>query len=188
MSGFVLDVSGEKVSAPSAGFGPLPTGKYVMSVFDVTPGEFGNNGPNAGRANWNVQFRVSDGQEGANRRVFQTVGLFPSWAPTEKNPEGSDNFTFYQFFAAVQGKSEADFREEVKKAVEGKGKLKLPQPEEILGKEVQITLGIEFDEYKWRKDGAVEDAKDSEEYKRNNVRNIKALAKDEGDKPKVTRL
>ena len=178
MAGYNLNLTGETISEPSSGFDPLPPGKYAVSVYDAEAGEFGPNGVNGGRPNLQVQFRVSDGQAGANRRIFQTVGLFPSWAPKEKGDTPKDNFTFYQFFAAVQGKDEKEFRAEVKEAAESKkGNLTLPDAEDLLGREVELTLGIENDVYAFNK--AREDDPDvvQDDFKRNSVKNIKAIGK-----------
>ena len=180
-----LNLSNETVSEPSNNFDPLPAGKYGVSVFNVEAKEFGPNSNNAGRDAWNIQFRISDGQTGANRRVFQMIGLFPSWAPTDKNPGGSDNFLFYQFFSAVQGKTEKEFRAEVKEVKEGKGKktLTLPDAVQALGTEVILSLGIENDTYRfdkdhaeWESSGEIGDEPVLEDYKRNNIKGILPLS------------
>lgn len=199
-----LNLSSEKISEPSSGFDPLAPGKYAATVFQVDDKEFGPKSNNAGRPAWNIQFRISDGQTGANRRVFQLVGLFPSWAATDKNPEGSDNFLFYQFFAAIQGKSEKEFRAEVKEVAEGKGKktLSLPDAVQALGTEVVLDLGIETDSWnydkahaEWENSGQAGDEPDPEDFKRNNIKRIIAVseakpksAKGGNDKSDVIRL
>lgn len=198
-----LNLSSEKISEPSSGFDPLPPGKYAATVFQVDDKEFGPKSNNAGRPAWNIQFRISDGQTGANRRVFQLVGLFPSWAPTDKNPDGSDNFLFYQFFAALLGKSEKEFRAEVKEVAEGKGKktLSLPDAVQALGTEVVLDLGIETDTWnydkaraEWENSGQVGDEPDPEDFKRNNIKRIIAVSEAESksgkgkDKSDVIRL
>lgn len=198
-----LNLSSEKISEPSSGFDPLAPGKYAATVFQVDDKEFGPKSNNAGRPAWNIQFRISDGQTGANRRVFQLVGLFPSWAATDKNPDGSDNFLFYQFFAAVQGKSEKEFRAEVKEVAEGKGKktLTLPDAVQALGTEVVLDLGIETDTWnydkahaEWENGGEIGEEPDPEDFKRNNIKRIIAVSEAESksgkgkDKSDVIRL
>lgn len=199
-----LNLTGETISEPSNNFDPLPAGKYAATVFNVEDREYGPRSNNAGRAAWNIQFRISDGQTGANRRVFQMIGLFPSWAPTDKNPEGSDNFLFYQFFSAIQGKTEKEFRAEVREVSEGKGKktLTLPDAVQALGTEVILDLGIEHDSWQFDKakaeyeNGERAEAPDEEDFKRNNIKRIMAVAEGIGatakgkgkDKSDVIRL
>lgn len=178
-----LNLSNETVSEPSNNFDPLPAGKYGTTVFNVEAKEYGPNTNNAGREAWNIQFRISEGQTGTNRRVFQMIGLFPSWAATDKNPDGSDNFLFYQFFSAIQGKTEKEFRAEVKEVKEGKGKktLSLPDAVQALGSEVILDLGIEDDTYQynkavkeWKAGGEQGEEPVQDDFKRNNIKRILA--------------
>ena len=195
--GFNLNLTGEKVVDPSSGFAPLPNGKYAVTVYEVNHKEYGPNSNNAGRDSWNVQFRISDGQEGANRRIFQQIGLFPTWAPTDKYPDGADNFLFYQFFSSVQGKSEKDFRAEVKDVIEGKGKkvLSLPDDSQVLGTEVILVLGTEADTYAYNKakeGGELAEGETQDDFKRNTIKRIlpaeSGAASGGGGKPEVIRL
>lgn len=161
--GFNIPVSkGETVSDGSdRKYDPLAAGKYVVSVFDAKLGKFTNPGPNKGRDNVNVQFRISDGQTGANRRVFQQIGLFPKWGPTAKNPDGSDNFTFFQAIAALTNKTEKAFRAEFNAAAEEGGDIEIPSPSELKGRKAVITLKIVPDAYAFDK----AQAKENEEAK-----------------------
>lgn len=146
-----LDVTGQTVGeARKNRFAALPAGSYNVEIFDVTEGEYGPKSANAGRENYNVQLRIADGQTGANRRQFETIPLFFTWAPTAKNPDGSDAFSFFQFFAAVQGKTEKAYRAEVKEAVKD-GKFSIPDPVELMGKSLVVTLKIENDTYAYAK-------------------------------------
>jgi len=161
-----LDFSGENVSTESnTGFAPLPAGKYEATVFDVKDGTYGEKSANSGRPNLKVQFRISDGQKGANRRVFETVPLFSEWA------SGSDAFGFFRFFAAVQGKSESEFRKEV--AANPK-KVSLPDNKQLLGKAVTLDITVDNDDYAYNKyvadnpDGDL----DEDDFQRNNIRSI----------------
>lgn len=172
--GFNIAVESNVVipEASNNAFAPLPAGPYEVTVFDVEQKVYGDKSGNAGRPNVNVQFRISDGQKGANRRVFQTVGLFPTWAPTDKNPGGADNFTFFQFFAAVQGKSEKDFRIEVRESVTaGKG-IDLPDLTSLLGKPLVIVLSVKPDVYAFKRaesEGTLEAGQTQEDFKRNEI-------------------
>lgn len=173
---------------------PLPAGKYVASVFDAERDEY-KSGPgknNGGRPLINIQFRIEDGQRGANSRHFQQVGLFPTWAPTEKNPDGSDNFTFFGAFAALRGdKNEKAIRAEVEEqfqawldeqAEAGKTEVdifdfepkildangEVMRASTLIGRKVILNLKTEFDSYAWKeavKNGDV-DEDDEEEKKK----------------------
>lgn len=172
MAGFDIDTTGGVKEGNSGSFAPLPSGKYQATVFDSKAGAFGPKSANADRPNINVQFRISDGQKGANRRVFQTVGLFLNWAATDKNPDGADNFLFYQFFGAVTGQKDKDFRAKVKEVGVAKLGTLLPDPDSILGKQVTLDLGIELDDYAYKKALADDATVKPEDFKRNTVKSI----------------
>lgn len=168
-------------------YDPLDPGKYVVSVFDAKAGKYGPNTGNKGRDQINFQFRISEGQPGANRRLFQVVGLFPVWAPTQKNPDGFDNFTFFQSFAALEGKSEKALRAEFQAAVDAAKEagseevdFEVPSPSELKGRKIVVTLKIVPDTYAYDKAVATEKAEakaenrepvelDQEDFKRNEI-------------------
>lgn len=62
---------------------PVPTGKYVVTIFDVEAGEVAS-GPNEGKPRLNFQFRIADGQVSpdgrnqGNRRLFWGINAFKS--------------------------------------------------------------------------------------------------------------
>ena len=178
--GYDIDVpEGTKIGSGGS-FAPLPAGKYQATIVDAEVGEFKSTSKNAGRKNLNIQFRIMDVQFGANRRLFQTVGLFPNWNPTDKNPDGADNWYFFQLFSAAQGKKEKDFRNEYREAVEkGAAALKkihsaLPSPEELTGKQFTLDVRVEADTYAYNKAKEVDgDDADPEDYKRNSISAIR---------------
>lgn len=132
----------------STRFNALPAGSYAVTVQSAEVGEY-KKGGNADRPLVKVQFKVLDGQVGANRRIFQQVGIFEKWAPTAKNPDGSDNFTFFGFFAAVTGKTEKEFRawfDETDDAFQ-----ELPSPSELEGRKVVLRLKVVPDAYGYDK-------------------------------------
>ena len=61
----------------------LPEGEYLTSIYDVKDIEFAKRGGNAGRPAINVQFRLVDGRPHANRRLFDRVPMFATFAPKE---------------------------------------------------------------------------------------------------------
>lgn len=142
-------------------FGPIPEGKYLVNIYEVKDDEF-KNGGNKGLPNINVQFQIAEGQPKANARVFQTVGLFPTWS------SGKNNFTFFQFFKAVG----VVFPEDG-------GDLELPDNDELLGEQVVIDLKIKPDDYKyrqafqaWEANGSKGEKPDPADFKRNEIGSI----------------
>lgn len=174
-----LDLGGQKSEASSGGFAPLAAGDYNVTIFDVEDATYGPKSANAGRPSLRVQLRVSEGQEGTNRRLFETIPLFARWAPTAKNPDGSDAFTFFDFFAAVRGESPKDFRKSFNDLVDaGENPASLlPANSELLGKPLTVVLKVENDTYAFNK--AVENGDTDaaqEDFKRNSVKTWKKAA------------
>lgn len=191
--GYGIPLKGQKVSdGGGKTFEPLEAGPIGLAVFDAEVKQYGDKTKNAGRDFLKIQFKVLDGQTGANRRLFQSIGLFPEWAPTDKNPNGSDNFTFFAFFAAVQGKKEKDFRAEMKKAIEDEDeKFTIPSARELLGKKVTAILKIvpdtyAYDQYKLALKNGTEELADGEEEKtqsdflKNDIAGFKVYTEGEG--------
>jgi hypothetical protein len=155
-------------------FNALPAGPYAVSIQAAELGEYGPKSTNAGRPLVNVQFRILDGQTGANRRVFQKVGIFEKWAPTSKNPGGADNFTFFQFFAAVTGKTEKEFRawfDETDDPFD-----ELPSPSQLEGRKLVIRLKVVPDTYGFEKaerEGDLEEGETQDDYTTNDISGFK---------------
>jgi len=194
----VIDTTGQTVrEGQSSKFLPLAAQEYVVSVYDVLEGSYKKDSAGEGRDNYRVQLRIGDGQVGANRRLFQTIPLFLSWGATQKNPDGSDAFTFYDFFAAIRGVKSKDYRTGVKvmlskdkaevaellekigneafreevAALAGKG-LSIPSPEELLGKKVNVVLKIVPDTYAFQKatrEDTLEPGETQQDYLTNDV-------------------
>lgn len=169
--GIVIDLKGQTVSEGNTGFKPLPAGPYAVSIFDAEVEEYGPKTANKGRNFLKVQFRIDDGQDNANRRLFENIPLFTTWAATKKNPEGSDAFTFYAFFSAVLGKKDKEFRDEVRDAIAA-GKFTVPEPNEILGKKLTVNVKIVPDSYAFNKaseNGTLEDGETQADYLTNDI-------------------
>lgn len=139
-------------------FEPIPAGKYRAYLFDADERTFGPNSNNADRPYYNIQLKIADG-EYENRRVFMMVGLFPVWAPTAKNPDGADNFTYFDFYAAVNGMSSIEAR----KLNNEQGGLDYPDPEDFIGMVVEADIGIRNNTYQ------------GETTKQNTVRSLRAV-------------
>ena len=180
-----VDVGGQTIQTETGGsFAPLPAGKYAATIFGVKEDTF-KSGKNKGFPILNVQFRISDGQKGANRRIFDRIPLKPKFA------EDKDAFRFFQFWAAVKGIPEKEFRVAVAAAAENKkGSIELADDKDLLGEEVTLVLGIEDDDYHFKEAyGAWESLPDDErlntpepviaDFQRNKVSNI--LVKGQGN-------
>lgn len=168
-----VQVTGEVSTETNTGFKPLKAGKYEVTIFGVEEGAY-KNGDNKGKPNLNVQYKISDGQKGANRRVFDLVPLITNWS------DGKDAFRFFQFWAAVLGMPEKDFRIKVKEAKEAGDTdletLDLPEDDDLLGMELTITLNVKDDKYryeeavkKWKADGEKGEAPVQADFQRNNI-------------------
>lgn len=183
-----INTKGQTVhEAQNTKFEPLEAKEYAFSIVDVDKREYSEKSNNAGKEYYAVQLRVRDGQKGANRRIFANVPLHLEWAPTAKNPNGSDAFTFYDFFSAVLGKKSKDFRAEVKELIEAKKDIEIPSPKELLGKPVNAVLKIVFDDYAYDKavkDGTLGEGEDEESFKKNEVAAWKPAA-DITEKPET---
>ena len=140
----VRNFKGQEIKTEvNTGFKPLPMGRYEATIFGVKNGKYENKAKKKsyGLANKNIQFRISDGQAGANRRVFLLNPDEPNWN------DGSDAFMFHQFWSVVMGMEEADFR---KKLSEGED-IDFPEDEDLLGFPVTLLLKVEDDTYAFEK-------------------------------------
>ena len=144
-----IGVAGKEISTETGGtYAPLPVGNYEATIYSVKEGVY-KGANSAGIPNLNVQFRISDGQKGANRRVFDLIPLETQWK------DGKDAFRFFQFGAAVNGMTEKAFREATKAAAEKKGgAVEIPDDVDLLGKAVTLKLGCSTNEEDPRAKGA----------------------------------
>lgn len=142
-----IGVGGKDISTDTGGsFAPLPAGRYEATIFQVKEGKY-TTVKNKDLPNLNVQYRISDGQKGANRRLFDLVPLSPTWK------DGKDAFRFFQFGAAVTGVTEKAFREKAKElAADKKGTIEIPEDSDLLGKGVTLTIKVVDDDYAFEKE------------------------------------
>lgn len=191
--GFTLNLKGQTVSEGNSNFAPLAAGNYLVSVFDAEVGEYSPKSNNPGRPNLKVQLRIADGQKGANRRQFETIPLFTRFNRSDKSPDGADAFTFFGFFAAILGIPEKEFRKQVTEAIanaddDGNVELPIPDPQEILGKELVLNLKVENDAYAYNKyvkgveNGEVDDeGLTKDDFKRNAVQGFRPASSFKGE-------
>lgn len=170
-----IGVAGKEISTDTGGsYAPLPAGNYEATIFSVKEDVY-KGANSSGIPYLNVQFRISEGQKGANRRIFDKIPLETAWK------DGKDAFRFFQFGAAVNGMDEKEFRKATKAAAEKKGgAVEIPDDADLLGAGVTLVLGIEDDKYHFDKAHEKwEDLNDPDapepkiaDYQQNNVKNI----------------
>ncbi|WP_406245817.1 hypothetical protein ACI7YT_12315 [Microbacterium sp. M] len=120
---------------------PLPDGTKVLVTIVPTRKDspsiekrpFAKQGPNAGITALAVQLRISEGQRGTNRRVFSNVPLARQIFSSKKNAP-VPAYDFFGFFRALGYDVDAP---------EG---FRLPADRELLGKSLEVVLGIEVDQ------------------------------------------
>lgn len=167
-------------AAPSGGgYDPLPAGTYEASIYSVDEVEFSTSPAKAAdyadnNEGWNVQYRIADGQTGANRRLFERIYLNP-----EGFPSGKDNFSFFRFADAVtNGKFTKEWEDPDKDAY-------LPDRDKIVGTPVMIRINNVVDTYAWnkaKKDNPDLDESRKKDYRTNQIQNVTAIAKSKGPK------
>ena len=168
----------------------LPEGEYLTSIYDVKDIEFAKRGGNAGRPAINVQFRLVDGRPHANRRLFDRVPMFATFAPKEGKEKGSQAFRFFQFWSAVLGIKRSEFEKQYKTLeAEGKDPFEtLLYNDELLGKQVVVKVGHEQSEHhhkiavvKAKEDGVTPPELSSEEFTRETILDIIPASADKGE-------
>lgn len=180
----VLNLSGKTVLAEGGNsFEALDAGVYGVSIFDVKSSVIEKGKRAEGSTVYNVQFKILDGQKGANRRHFERITFTPSW-PVFGDKKEADNFGLYNFLAAVQGRKASEVRAEWKAAAEGEGEVTIPSPTELLGKKFNVTLSKEPDQYGFdkAKEKGEADGKTIDDFSRNNLKKIEPFT--EVSKPK----
>jgi hypothetical protein len=133
----VTQAAKEQAESGGGDFKPLEAGKYNVDIFDAEEAEI-KKGPNTGVTGVRMQFRISAGQKGANRRVFNTVWDTERWAPKDGKAEGAVNFQFHQFYKALG----FDLSNE---------EFELPDVEDLLGEGLTVNLKVVADDYKFKK-------------------------------------
>ena len=139
MPKFQNDVAGVKAASES---NLVPVGTYNVTIYTAKYGEYGENSANGGRPMLKLQYRISDGPQ-KGRAVFENLGLFPTWAPTQKNPDGYPNRNYVTFAKAMEidlTQAEVDFPSE--QALGGQPlKIRVTQSDNTLTGEKQNNVG-----------------------------------------------
>lgn len=149
----------------NTGFKPLKAGRYEATIFALEDGEY-TTAKNKGLPNLTVQYRISDGQVGANRRHFDQFPMAPNWL------NGEDAFRFHQFGAVVTDRTEEEFRKYVEEQQKAGEPIELPDDADLLGFPVTLTLKVVDDDYAYKKALKTNpDAKQSD-YQKNQITSI----------------
>ena len=145
----VTEAAQQEAAKGGGDFQPLAAGIYNVTVVDAEETKIDNpKSVNNGFTSVRMQFRISDGQKGANRRLFQTVYDVERWAnkdgsdPKDANGvviegTGSVNWLFSQFYKSL--------------GVDMTGAVDLPEIEDLLGKSLAVKIKIVPDTYKYNK-------------------------------------
>lgn len=104
-------------SANNASYAPVPAGTYNTTIFNVELTEV-KSGENAGKPQYKLQFRISEGQQ-ENRRLFTYVPLY----------KGKAFWKTQAFFGALGYDMKA-------------GEFTVPTPNELSGKPVAVKVTI----------------------------------------------
>jgi hypothetical protein len=123
MARIALNVSQETFdSAENRDFAPVPVGWHTVNIFEVTNKLSSAQAKNPGQPQLNVQFKIADGHDHANRRLFKLFNLF-----------GETPFDTINFFKAL-----GYTLEEVKSL----------DTDDLLGKELQVRVAHEVKQIK----------------------------------------
>lgn len=118
-------------------FDPIKPGWYKADILDVELIDFSQKDGYDGNDAYNLQFKISDGQEFANRRVFKRLYLKP------KFPSGKGNGSLISFLVAVSGKTTEEFKANPPKTI--------PTPADLAGTSLEIEVGLVKDDYAFNK-------------------------------------
>ena len=128
----------EAVKAEAAKGGsntPLPVGNYNVTLYEASVEPFSKNAdsPYAKFAALAITLQVADGGS-KGRRIWDRVGLFPKFAPTQKNPQGAVNRSFFNFFQKSLGLSDEALQALSQKIAKGQD----------ISEEIRSYLGAAF--------------------------------------------
>jgi len=131
----VTKAAQEEAAKGGGDFKPLNAGIYNVTVVDAEETTITReDSPNKGTTGVRLQLRISEGQKGTNRRLFQTVYDVERWAGKD---EGTVNWLFSQFYKAL--------------GVNMEGEVELPEVEDLLGEALAVKVKIVSDKYKFEK-------------------------------------
>lgn len=150
MAGFKINPVKVEPDAPR--FEPFPVleaGSYDVRILDAKIVDFTKNAQSKylGESALALELAV----EGTKRKLYPRIGLFTKYKPTEKNPGGAKNFTFFQFVGAIKGQSQAQAEKEFNEAVEAGKDYHLPPVSEISGKTIRVKVDVVEDAYQYNK-------------------------------------
>ncbi len=124
-----VNFSDKEASSEARDFEPVPSGKYNAKVTEITLEECGENSKNPGKPYWNIEFTIQDGQY-TDRKVWSNCMLF---SPAL--------YTFSQLMKALGYNVE-------------EGDFEVPDPDELISRDVSLKVVKMRDEYKMEKEGS----------------------------------
>ena len=134
----VTKAAQEEAAKGGGDFKPLDAGIYNVTIVDAEETEITNEkSPNKGTTGVRLQLRISEGQKGTNRRLFQSVYDVERWAAKPGKDEGAVNWLFSQFYKAL--------------GVNMEGEVELPEVEDLLGEALAVKVKITADKYQYDK-------------------------------------
>lgn len=178
---FNLPIAGKTIHNETTNNRPFPVldaGDYKVKIKDITSKV--DTGKNAGVEVLNFTLETTDTDK--PKKLFHRVYLSPTWST------GSDNFTFFDTYAAFLGITTKELRAQIKEAQESGDKaFTLPDRIELMGRNFVCTIDVEQDNYsfeRYLKKGRAEaedtntefvPAYSEDDFKRNNVKKLVAV-------------
>ena len=134
----VTEAAQQEAAKGGGDFKPLAAGIYNVTIVDAEETTIEReDSPNKGTTGVRMQLRISEGQKGTNRRLFQTVYDVERWAPKKPGAEGTVNWLFAQFYKSL--------------GVDMTGAVELPEIEDLLGESLAVKVKIVPNTYKYNK-------------------------------------
>lgn len=149
-------------------FQPVPAGKQNFTIYDAELNEFGPNSKSPGEQYYSVDLRIDGGPHNGRKITRVMIPFRTNWNPSpdpakrEKHPDGYPT-NFVPFFQALGYE------------VSGKA-FEVPEIADILGKPISGNVGVELDDYGFKRaqeEGELEEGEGPDDFKRNNVQRFK---------------
>lgn len=156
----------EGESAVDAGL--IPAGTYRAVIQSAELSTFSPKSKNADRDMIKLVFKLLDGEK-AGSRMFVNLGNFTRWAPTTKNPDGSDNSTFFSFWAAVRGEGVRAFRRWYDETEDPFAELFLPS--QLEGRTVRVEVKVVKDTWAYEREAGPGETE--EDFKKSEISGFK---------------
>jgi hypothetical protein len=146
MSGLHVNFTDQEASSEARVYTPVPTGWYKATVYEIEDAECGSESKNPGKPYWKLTLKCSQDGEYEGRNFWTNVMLF----------DGALYSLTQLLKATGYNVSSGDFE--------------VPDPDELIGKEVVVSVARQLDKY------AMKDAPpDEPRIFKNEVKGFKAV-------------